>query len=196
MTGVPEFSTYDIYAFITKACLYNFDPLEPHFDIVKLGFTGVYIIFLISAQKHRLLVLVRTASPRRFLRVPTIYTLSRNMKTYQSFYLKFSVLEVKFSIYLNRHVFVMVSGSLNYLDWSSLFVAWTRNTKHVTYTILIFCPWKRRTQKKTKIGVSISLRSFKWQYCSLQGSTRPPAPLLPSIGLSGTRLSMIQEWAL
>ena len=26
---------------------YNFDPLKPHFYIVKLGFTGVYIIFLI-----------------------------------------------------------------------------------------------------------------------------------------------------
>ena len=32
---------------ITKTCLYNFDPLKPHFYIVKLGFTGVYIIFLI-----------------------------------------------------------------------------------------------------------------------------------------------------
>ena len=51
---------------ITKILLYNFDPLKPHFYIVKLGFTGVYIIFLISAQKHRLWVLVRTASPRRF----------------------------------------------------------------------------------------------------------------------------------
>ena len=30
--------------------LYNFDPLKPHFYIVKLGFTGVYIILLISAQ--------------------------------------------------------------------------------------------------------------------------------------------------
>ena len=39
---------------ITKTCLYNSDPLKPHFYIVKLGFTGVYIIFLISAQKHRL----------------------------------------------------------------------------------------------------------------------------------------------
>ena len=27
--------------------LYNFDHLKPHFYIVKLGFTGVYIIFLI-----------------------------------------------------------------------------------------------------------------------------------------------------
>ena len=35
---------------ITETYLYNFDPLKPHFYIVKLGFTGVYIIFLISAQ--------------------------------------------------------------------------------------------------------------------------------------------------
>ena len=42
----------------------RFDPLKPHFYIVKPGFTGVYIIFLISAQKYRLWVLVRT--PRRF----------------------------------------------------------------------------------------------------------------------------------
>ena len=51
---------------ITKTCLYNIDPVNPHFYIVKLGFTGVYFIFLISSQKHRLWVLVRTASPRRF----------------------------------------------------------------------------------------------------------------------------------
>ena len=36
--------------FITKTCLYNFDPLKPYFYIVKLGVTGVDIIFLISAQ--------------------------------------------------------------------------------------------------------------------------------------------------
>ena len=35
---------------ITKTCLYNFDPLKPHFYIVKLGFIGVYIIILIFAQ--------------------------------------------------------------------------------------------------------------------------------------------------
>ena len=35
---------------ITKTCLYNFDPLQPHFYMVKLGFTRIYIIFLISAQ--------------------------------------------------------------------------------------------------------------------------------------------------
>ena len=47
-----------IYRCVTKTCLYNFDPLKPHFYIVKLGFTRVNIIFLISAQKHRLWVLV------------------------------------------------------------------------------------------------------------------------------------------
>ena len=47
---------------ITKTCLYNFDPLKPHLYILKLGFTGVYIIFLLSAQRHRLWVLLRTAS--------------------------------------------------------------------------------------------------------------------------------------
>ena len=29
---------------ITNTYLYNFDPLKPHFQIVKLGFTGVHII--------------------------------------------------------------------------------------------------------------------------------------------------------
>ena len=36
---------------ITKPRLYNYDSLKPHFYIVKLGFTGVYVVFLISAQK-------------------------------------------------------------------------------------------------------------------------------------------------
>ena len=35
---------------IKKTCLYNCDPCKSHFYIVKLGFTGVYIIILISAQ--------------------------------------------------------------------------------------------------------------------------------------------------
>ena len=35
---------YNKNADITKTCLYNLDPLKPHFYIVKLGFTGVYII--------------------------------------------------------------------------------------------------------------------------------------------------------
>ena len=44
------------YFCITKTSLYSFDPVKPHF------YTGVYINFLISAQKHRLWVLVRTSN--------------------------------------------------------------------------------------------------------------------------------------
>ena len=58
-------------------------------------------IFHISAQKHWLWVLVRTASVRRFLRVPTIYVVKRNKKTNaypfkpQFYYIKVDFKEVK-----------------------------------------------------------------------------------------------------
>ena len=56
----------------------------PHFYTVKLGFTGVYIIFLISAlQKYE------------------------NYQIFSSIIYYFHLLVVKFSIYLNRRVFVM-----------------------------------------------------------------------------------------
>ena len=38
-------------AVITKTYLYNFDPLKPHFYILKPGFTGVYIIFFLFLFK-------------------------------------------------------------------------------------------------------------------------------------------------
>ena len=70
-----------------KTRLYSFDPLKPHFYIVKLGFTGVYIIFLISAEK--LCLEQKFEKCQKFL--------SEN----------FHLLVGKFSVYLNRHVFVM-----------------------------------------------------------------------------------------
>ena len=36
---------------ITKIYLYNFDPLKPHFYIIKLAFIGVYIIFFLFLLK-------------------------------------------------------------------------------------------------------------------------------------------------
>ena len=41
---------FSYWSSITKTRLYNFDPLKPHFYIVKLGFSGVHIIFLVPAQ--------------------------------------------------------------------------------------------------------------------------------------------------
>ena len=90
---------------ITKIRLYNFDPLEPHFYIVKLELTGVYIIFSYFCSKHRLWVLVRTAS----LKSTRNLYFEQKYEKYQSFLPEnFHFLEVKFSIYLNRRVFVML----------------------------------------------------------------------------------------
>ena len=47
---IKHCSRFLLIQLITKTRLYNFDPLEPHCYIVKLVFTGVYIILLISAQ--------------------------------------------------------------------------------------------------------------------------------------------------
>ena len=83
-------STSWVSSFITKTCLYNFDPLKPHFYVVKLRFTGVNIIFLISAQEHRLWVHVKTAWPRRFQRVLTSNVFSINVKNIRvCFYQKY-----------------------------------------------------------------------------------------------------------
>ena len=107
------------YAVIAKTYLYNFDPLKPHFYIVKLGFTGVYIIFLISARNKDcgldLLELPRLDCGYS-LELPwrggsNKYTQSifeQKYENYQNFLsenLHFLVL--KFSVYLNRRVFVM-----------------------------------------------------------------------------------------
>ena len=92
---------------ITKTCLYNFDPHKPHFYIVKLGFTGVYIIFLISGQNidcGYTLELPHRGGSNEYLQS----MFWAEIKKYQNFSSEnFHLLVVKFSIYLNRHVFVM-----------------------------------------------------------------------------------------
>ena len=97
---------------ITKTCLYNVDTLKHHFHKVKLGFTVVYIFLLIPAKKKTdFRVFVKAAWQRRSYEYPTIDVLSRNMKISVFFFLpeNFQFLEVKFSVYLNRRVFVMLS---------------------------------------------------------------------------------------
>ena len=97
---------------ITKTRLYNFDPLKPHYYIVKLGFTGVYIIFLISAQTHRLWYSLEPPRRGGSNEYPQSMFLSRNMKNIRFFLSEnFQFLEVTLSIYLNRRVFVMVLGN-------------------------------------------------------------------------------------
>ena len=74
--------------FIRKTCPCNVYPLEPHFYTTKNGVCRGIPNFLIFAPKHRLWVLVRTASTRRFQLARTIYVLSKNKKNIKKIQLK------------------------------------------------------------------------------------------------------------
>ena len=93
---------------ITTTRLYNFDPLKPHFYIIKLGLTGVYTLFFLLLIKNidcgYSLEPSRRGASNEY---PKIYVFSRNMK-YIRFVLSENVhfLLVKFSVYLNKRIFV------------------------------------------------------------------------------------------
>ena len=72
---------------ITKTSLYNLDPLKPHFCIVKLGlfFLFLFKIYIVEA----------------------VLTSTDNLYFEQK-YEKISFFYLKFSVYLNRRVFIMV----------------------------------------------------------------------------------------
>ena len=111
-----EFGLFDI----TKTCLYSFDPLEPHFYIEKLGFTRVYIIFLIFAQN---IDCGYSLEPPRWGGSNEYHNLCFEQKYEKNirFLAKnFLFLEMKISIYLNRRVFVM-NGSVFYI-WCCKYV--------------------------------------------------------------------------
>ena len=68
----------DVLVTTRKTCRCNEYHPKTHFYLSKTGVCRGASIFLIFAPKHRLWVLVRTASSRRFERVSTIYVLSKN----------------------------------------------------------------------------------------------------------------------
>ena len=95
-------------------------PLNPSFTyIVILGFTGVYIFFLISAQKHRLWVLVEavlTSTPN--LCFEQKYEKSQNFLF--DFFLHFLV--VKCSVYLKLGMFsnAWLGASISMYIWAAM----------------------------------------------------------------------------
>ena len=99
---------------IMKTYLYKFDPLKPHFYIVKLGFTGYTVFFLFLLKNIDCGYSIEP--PRRggsneypqFMFWAEIWKISEFLSENYQF------LVVKFSIYLNRGVFVMRS----YVFWS------------------------------------------------------------------------------
>ena len=79
--GFPKVHDLTVHSFtlpIILASPCNLCPLTHHFYIVKMGFTGVYVFFFFFfALKHR-----------SWVRVPTIYVLSKNMKIVKKINLK------------------------------------------------------------------------------------------------------------
>ena len=108
--NVPKFRIENmVYCVIhiTTTRLYKFDPLKPHFYIVKLGFTGVYIILFILLKNIDFgysLEPPRRGSSNEY---PKSMFWAEIWKISEFLSENFPFLVVKFSIYLNRRVFVM-----------------------------------------------------------------------------------------
>ena len=85
-------------------------PLKLHFYIVKLGFTGVYIIFHISAQNIDYGYSLEPPRLGGSNKYPQSMFCAEIWKVSWVFLSEnFQFLEMKSSIYLNRRVFVMLS---------------------------------------------------------------------------------------
>ena len=78
----------EAYNYITETRLYSFDPLQPHFYTGKLGFTGVYISFLILLKNIDCGYSLEPPHRGGSNEYPQSMSLRRNMKIYQIFYLK------------------------------------------------------------------------------------------------------------
>ena len=95
---------------ITKTYLYNVDPLKPHFYIVKLGFTGVYIISLFLLKNVDCgysLEPPRRGGSNEYHNLCFEQKYEKKKKTTEFVSENVQFLVVKLSIYLNRRVFVM-----------------------------------------------------------------------------------------
>ena len=116
---------------ITKTCLYNFDPLKPHFYIIKLGFTGVYIIFLFLLKN------IDCGYPLEPPRVTHNLCFEQKYEKCQNFLSEnFRFLAVNFSVYLNRRVFVMILflSTFKVKDVATFFAPIRLTQKYEIYT--------------------------------------------------------------
>ena len=95
--------------YITKTCLY--DPLKPHFYTVKLGFTGYTLFFLFLLKNIDCGYLLEPPHQGGSNKYPQSMFWAEIWKISVFLPENFQFLEVKFSIYLNRRVFIMyISG--------------------------------------------------------------------------------------
>ena len=100
---------YPLSQYIRKTCLYNFDPIKPHFYIVNWGLQGYTLFFLFLLKNIDCgysLEPPRRGGSNEYHNI----CFEQKYEKYQTFLSEnFQFLEVKFPIYLNRYVFVMNS---------------------------------------------------------------------------------------
>ena len=119
ISGDPRIFNTKIWSFVSsrKHAYIILTPLNPY--IVKLGFTGVYIIFLISAQNIDCGYSLEPPRRGGSNEYPQSTFWAEIWIISEFFIWKFSFFVVKFSIYLNRHVFVMCSVHKVIFLWNS-----------------------------------------------------------------------------
>ena len=93
--------------YITKTCLYKFDPLQHHFYIAKLVFTGVYIIFLILLMNIDCGYTLEPPRRGGSNEYPQSMFWAEIWKISEFLSENFHFFLVKYSVHLNSPVFVM-----------------------------------------------------------------------------------------
>ena len=116
-----------------KTCLYNFDLLKPHFYTLKVGFTGYTLFFLFLLKNIECGYSLEPPHRGGSNEYP------QSMKNIRIFLSKnFHFLLVKFSVYLNRHVFEMAQiRKQTCADWSEALLQW--RTFSPWYCSFFFC---------------------------------------------------------
>ena len=142
---------------ITEIYLYNFEPFKPHFYIVKLGLQGYTLCFLCLLKnidcRYSLEPPRRGGSNKypQFMFWAEIWKISIFLPE------NFQCLMVKFSIYLNRRVFVMKynAGSSHKILVSVTNADKSRTPTSYIYVVPQGLKWKVPEHSRLEVKVSI-----------------------------------------
>ena len=101
---------------ITKTCLYNIDPLKPYFYILNWGLNGYKLFFLFLTKNIDCGYSLEPPRRGGSNEYPQSLFWAEIWKISEFLSENFQFLVVKFSVYLNRHAFVMAQCRF-VLDW-------------------------------------------------------------------------------
>ena len=143
----------------------------------------MYIIFLNSVQIHKLWVLFGTASSRQFLRVSTMYVLSRNMKKYQIFYLK------NYSFWWWKFQYICIGVFRNEIEkqiFRQIKIILIPDCSLLSNKEYAYPPWLFSSETK---NVEV-FKNLKWRYHSLlKQLSHPKSPKARNVNIN-----RISQW--